>query len=164
MLITSRHVSHKKAGLTLIEVLVALGIIAITMVMFGYFSTSLRATGDSRRNTAAANFARSYLDSVRSQWQDVEIYKGGHKTRPNPPFLDVPEGFESYSVSVEARNVNNVVVGTRGPYTSTAGAAAFNLENGGDNDFMRLVTLTLTDTQGETYTYSTQVVRPPTED
>jgi prepilin-type N-terminal cleavage/methylation domain-containing protein len=83
---------RQRQGLTLVEVLVALVIIAITMVMFGYFSTALQATSNSRQATAAANFSRSYLDALRSQWQDLTMYSAGSRDviaelkRNNPPF------------------------------------------------------------------------------
>ncbi|MEM7734672.1 MAG: prepilin-type N-terminal cleavage/methylation domain-containing protein [Deinococcota bacterium] len=164
---SQRQIRKQQKGLTLVEVLVALAIIAITMVMFGYFSSSLQATGNSRRETAAANFARSYLDALRSQWQDLTMYRDGGResgnARSNPPFLEVPDGFTFYTVDIERRNVTGVVVGTPTQFNSTAGEAAFNWQDENDTDFMRLVTLTLTDAQGETYTYSTQVVRPTTD-
>lgn len=163
-----RRDTRHKQGLTLVEVLVSLVIIAITMVMFGYFSTSLRATSSSRQATAAANFARSYLDALRSQWQDLSMYSSGSRDvieelrRTNPPFLDVPEGFASYEVGIDRRNVAGTSVGTVA-FSSDDGVAAFDWQDENDNDYMRLVTLTLTDLQGDTYTYSTQIVRPTTD-
>lgn len=159
----------RQQGLTLIEVLVSLAIIAITMVMFGYFSASLQATSDSRRETAAANFARSYLDALRSQWQDLTMYRAGsrditdpNRVRPNPPFLEVPEGFVTYELNVDRLNVAGTSIGTAS-FTSVDGVGAFNWQDEDDDDYMRLVTLILTDAQGDTYTYSTQVVRPTTD-
>lgn len=170
MIYRDRSHARQQIGLTLVEVLVALGIIAITMVMFGYFSTSLRATSDSRRETAAANFSRSYLDALRSQWQDLSMYTSGAKgliaelQRPNPPFLEVPEGFASYTVDIERRNVRGEALGTHSASANSAGnATGFDWEDENQNDFLRFVILTLTDAQGETYEYSTQIVRPTTD-
>lgn len=163
-----RGYRRQRQGLTLVEVLVSLVIIAITMVMFGYFSTSLRATSSSRQETAAANFARSYLDALRSQWQDLTMYRAGSRDviaelrRTNPPFLAVPEGFASYQVSIDRRNVAGTSIGTAS-FSSDDGVDAFNWQNENDNDYLRLVTLTLTDIQGDVYTYSTQIVRPTTD-
>jgi prepilin-type N-terminal cleavage/methylation domain-containing protein len=164
----SQSQASPRQGLTLVEVLVSLVIIAITMVMFGYFSTSLRATSSSRQATAAANFSRSYLDALRSQWQDLTMYRAGSRDvidelkRTNPPFLDVPEGFVSYEISIDRRNVAGTSIGTA-TFSSDDGVAAFNWQDENDNDYIRLVTLTLTDVQGDTYTYSTQIVRPTTD-
>lgn len=166
MLVSQIQTCKQQKGLTLVEVLVALAIIAITMVMFGYFSTSLQATSNSRRETAAANFSRSYLDALRSQWQDLTMYRAGARdsgsTRSNPPFLDVPDGFVSYEVDVDRRNVAGTSIGTAS-FSSNDGEGAFNWQDEDDDDFIRLVTLTLTDVQGEIYTYSTQIVRPTTD-
>jgi len=166
MLVSQMKTCRQQKGLTLVEVLVALAIIAVTMVMFGYFSSSLQATSNSRRETAAANFSRSYLDALRSQWQDLTMYRDGAResssARSNPPFLDVPEGFVSYEIDIDRRNVAGTSIGTAS-FSSDDGEGAFDWQDEDDDDFMRLVTLTLTDVQGETYTYGTQIVRPTTD-
>lgn len=66
-----RASAHHRAGLTLIEVLVALTIFAITVSMVsGPLLFSIRATINSRATQVSTTSAQNLLEQVRSSWRE----------------------------------------------------------------------------------------------
>jgi prepilin-type N-terminal cleavage/methylation domain-containing protein len=59
-------------GFSLIEVMVALFIIAIATLIFGYFMTPLRLSGEAQKQTQQMALARNVMDNVRNFWQDPD--------------------------------------------------------------------------------------------
>lgn len=79
--------------------LVALVIVAIAASMFLYFADALRLTKVARQETTASNYAKNYLASLQSYWQDPENYVYGLAYAESLA-ATVPEGFTLY-VKVE---------------------------------------------------------------
>jgi prepilin-type N-terminal cleavage/methylation domain-containing protein len=79
-------VSHK--GFSLVEVLVALTLIGIATVMFGFFTGSFSATRQARADTEVQVLARSYFDTLRSSWSVSSNYAAA-----TLPTIKIPSGF-----------------------------------------------------------------------
>jgi len=77
-------VSKRQAGLTVVEVLVAVVILALAAVMFTYLINAFRFNRSAQRETGALNFARSYMESTRALWSDRELYRNA--VLPEIPF------------------------------------------------------------------------------
>ena len=93
------------AGLTIVEVLVALAVMAFTVSLFGYFLNPLRMTRQSQLETQAVSFARSYLEVVRSDWQDDCQYVRGSLDETPPPTT-----FSGYTVTATDPSDDSVIV------------------------------------------------------
>ncbi len=97
----------KKQGLSLIEVLMALVLVAIAVSMFLYFADSLRLTTVSREETQAATFGRNYFDSLKSRWQSEFGYEND---------LDIIGDFlednipDSYEAVLEIKDENDSTI------------------------------------------------------
>jgi prepilin-type N-terminal cleavage/methylation domain-containing protein len=63
---------QRGAGFSLIEVMVALFIIAIATLIFGYFMTPLRMSKEAQQQTQQLALARNVMDNVRNFWQDPD--------------------------------------------------------------------------------------------
>lgn len=61
----------KNQGFSLVEMMVAMFIIAIAVLMFSYFMNPLRQTKESQKETQQLALARNYLDNLRGLWQSV---------------------------------------------------------------------------------------------
>ena len=85
----------RKQGLSLIEVLVALVLVAVAVSMFLYFADSLRLTTLSREETQAASFARNYFDSLKSRWQSEIGYENDLELAEDLLLSQTPEGYEA---------------------------------------------------------------------
>jgi prepilin-type N-terminal cleavage/methylation domain-containing protein len=66
--------NRKQIGFTLIEVLIALVVVAISMVVLGYMNNAFLSSRISQQETQALGFARGYLDTIRAQWQNDNSY------------------------------------------------------------------------------------------
>ncbi len=138
-------------GFTLVEVLVALGVISITMGLFGYFVKSLSLSTESKHETSAASFAHRYINTLRSNWQSNFDYDAG--VLPN---LSPPSGYDDYKLTIVLLdNAGN----TTSTYTEDYSNGFSSLNSSADN--MRQINLLLTMQQGGLYQFSTQIVRPP---
>lgn len=60
--------SNKKAGFTLVEILVALLLLSTVAFIAGAFVLPLRLTSESQTETRAVTYARSYLELVKVRW------------------------------------------------------------------------------------------------
>jgi prepilin-type N-terminal cleavage/methylation domain-containing protein len=134
---------NKRHGLTLVEVLVALAVIAITVSMFLYFADALRLTRISKEETTASAYARNYLDSLRGLWlvRDNYLNKLDYAEPQN-----IPAGYE---VKVTILDEAGKAVAS---YPGGAGGSNFSP--------LRTVTISLTDEAGQVYEMSTQISRP----
>lgn len=63
---------QRGAGFSLIEVMVALFIIAVATLIFGYFMTPLRMSKEAQQQTQQLALARNVMDNVRNFWQDPD--------------------------------------------------------------------------------------------
>jgi prepilin-type N-terminal cleavage/methylation domain-containing protein len=77
-----------RKGFSLIEVLVALVLIGVATVMFGFFTSGFSATRQARADTEVQVLARSYFDTLRSSWS-----VSGNYTSATLPTITVPSGF-----------------------------------------------------------------------
>ncbi len=140
-------------GFTLVEVLITLGIISITMGLFSYFITSLTISQESKLETSAASFARRYIDTLRSNWQNDLDYDDGDLLNISPP-----SGYSNYSLTITLLDSAGSTTSTySGSYTG--GFSSLN----STADDIRQIDLLLTTAQGAQHTFSTQIVRPPNE-
>jgi prepilin-type N-terminal cleavage/methylation domain-containing protein len=140
--------SSATSGLTLIEVLIALGLIGVAGAMFGYFVSSLQTTQKARQQTGAVAYAREYLDGLRAKWQTLEGYQNLSLAVP----VNAPE---SYDLEVRIENAEGGAL-----YTYPGGAG------GEDLSTLRKITLTFTDEQDKPVSLITTIARPtpvPTE-
>jgi prepilin-type N-terminal cleavage/methylation domain-containing protein len=83
-------VHRNRRGFSLVEVLVALVIVAVAVAMFGYFGSGFRLTRTSQIDTQAQAFARSYFDTIRADWSQPVTYSAG--ALPN---LKMPDGYNN---------------------------------------------------------------------
>lgn len=137
-----------KRGLSLVEVLVALVIVAIAASMFLYFADALRLTRLARQETTATTFARSYLSSLQSYWQEPDNYVYGLAYAESLADT-VPEPF---SIQVRIRDEKGVELLNLPDEQAT-------LEK--DSSRLRHVSVTLTDLQGKVISMSSSISYPP---
>lgn len=95
-------------GFTLVEVLVAMALIAITTVMLGYFITSFRAVKQSQIDSQAQAFANSYFEALRAEWSTPT---GFASTTASGVSYTRPSGFSTPTISAtDGAPVNGQVV------------------------------------------------------
>ena len=136
-----------KAGFSLVEVLVALGILGLALVMFGYFPGALRLSRVSESEASQSAYMRSYLEDVKSAWQgdayfDLAFELDGDVVvePPEPP---------------TGTNVEVTITGDEGVVYSYPGGAVSE-----DVSALRNITIRLQDDTGKTQSLQTQIVRP----
>lgn len=115
-----RRNSRRAKGFTLVETLVAIGILAVAILMINFIATSLRDFRNAQSDTAATTFARTFIDSTRALWSQ----KGSACPASTPggtakactlyptaqlPTLAVPSG-SGLKFSVDIRNSAGTVV------------------------------------------------------
>jgi len=100
-----RSTHNGEGGLTLVEVLVALGILAAVAVVFLLgMTTSSRAVMVSQESVAAESLAKSEMEYVKSvTYLDAPW---SYDIPSNPPSWDpshsLPSGYDAYSIQVNA--------------------------------------------------------------
>lgn len=155
--------SRSNKGFSLIEVLVALAIIAITITLFSYFVSSLQRSRDARLETTAAAYARNYFDSLRAAWQDPLIYSNGDLSLGDGD-VEPPAGYKSVEIKVTRYDTGHAKTGES---TFSDTSASFKLPESDDDglivDFIRRISLEITDNQGDSETFVTQIVQPTGE-
>jgi prepilin-type N-terminal cleavage/methylation domain-containing protein len=100
----SDSLTGSQLGMTLIEVLVALGILAAVAVVFLVgMETSSRAVMVSQKSVAAESLAKSELEHVKSVTYKNAAWQ--YQLPSSPPLWDphsLPSGYGGYSVQVDA--------------------------------------------------------------
>ena len=107
--------NEKRAGFTLIEVLVALSILSIIVVaLSGMLTSSLQARQVSAERSTANRYAESLLNRYKGHWKKETNYVAASAPPNIPP---VPEGFDStIGLAIENRNYDgSVYTGTDAP-------------------------------------------------
>jgi prepilin-type N-terminal cleavage/methylation domain-containing protein len=130
------------SGMTLVEILVALGILSMVILLFSPFITSLQTNRKATEQTAALAYARNYLETLKVKWQTLEGYQTlSLATPPAPP--------PSYELKIEVQNDDGNTV-----FSYPSGSSSNDLSP------LRNITLTFTDKKNKTVTLVTQIARP----
>lgn len=107
-------------GLTLIEVLIALVILAVGVTIFGYFSTSFSLTRSAQYDTQSQAVARSYFDALRAYWNGNNT-AFGNGTCPLT-LIGTPSGYSVSSCTVTtptgSNQLNQVAITVVSPKTT----------------------------------------------
>lgn len=153
-MLIKRKLQKQKQGFSLIEVLVAIAVIAIAMATLGYLITALRNTAKSDESTAAANFSRTYIDVLRSRWQIPNEYHRGGDNQTTPvilPLTDPPALFDEYSILVENLDINSSKILKDATFTYKRGTTqtAKYMPPRFDRDILRRVTITMKGRDGK---------------
>lgn len=156
------HINKQKnLGLSLVEVLVAIFIIAIGVVLFGYFAKSLKTTSDARLATDAMITMRSALDDTRALWATSQSYNTGDL----PFFIKAPNGYNKLSAIITTVGVSNSDRSFSCDYTYLENSKRFenncNLLDPLDYDsLIRHVEFQISGTQTDLLKLSMQLARP----
>ncbi len=140
----------KTRGLTLIEVLIAITLLAIAGVMLGYFSTSFSATRGALMDTKAQTFARSYIDTLRARWAAYGDYT--RTLLPGPGEVPPPQGYR-YTITVYDDRGQPIA-----RYTYQPGQPPPSVPS---RSPLKTVELEVTAPDGRTLRFVTQLAAPP---
>jgi prepilin-type N-terminal cleavage/methylation domain-containing protein len=133
-------------GFSLIEVMIALFIIAIATLVFGYFMTPLRQSKEAQQQTQQVTLARNYLDNLRSFWQDPDA-----DCRYIKLTLPTLQDFPKFKIIVKKASDNSVILDYRSDQT---------FPNKKDSTLLRNIELQLLDANNNPITtLSTQIAR-----
>lgn len=138
---------QRRDGFSLVEMMVAMFIIAIAVVMFSYFLTPLRQTSQSQAETQAVAQAKSFIDSLRSSWSDPQN-QCAYRNMSRPQMANFP----NYVLTVTNGLDNSAIMTFDSATNTTTG-------NSTDTTLLRNVELTIT-SGSQTITLTTQVARP----
>jgi prepilin-type N-terminal cleavage/methylation domain-containing protein len=133
-----------RQGFTLVEMMVAIFMVAVAVLMFSYFMNPLRLSRDSQIETQALATARTYLDNLRASWQNDCNYVAATL----PP---TPTNVSNLRLSVQDARTNAQL------FTFDSANASPSVTNTG---YLRNVTLSVTASNGKVIELSTQVARP----
>jgi len=156
--------SRKSAGLTLVEVMVALSILGVCIVIMSYVTATFADLRISQNRGVAVNFARSYTDSVKALWSNnrgaTSFYAGATPAviAATLPTLKAPSGY-TYTVSVKHAGTLVELFACTGDTTATScsaqpGATPTNLDYG-----QRLISVEVKASDNRIITVSTKITR-----
>ncbi len=129
-----------KKGFSLVELLVALSIIALSLSFFAYFSDALKLTSSAKNEAEIAAYSHNYLEGLRSSWQDLDSFKN----RSNTKLKNLPVGYTA--------KVN--ITEQKGRVYNDKKQSSEELVS------LRLVDIVLTDELGKEFIMSTAIARP----
>lgn len=156
--------SKKSAGLTLVEVMVALTILSVCIVVMSYVTATFADLRISQNRGVAVNFARSYTDSVKALWSNnrgaTSFYAG---TTPaiiaaTLPTLKAPSGY-TYTVSVKHAGTLVELFACTGSTTTTTCASQLGATTANLNYGQRLVSVEVKSADNRIITVSTKITR-----
>lgn len=111
---------HTQQGFTLVETLVAVGILALVVAMVSQgIIGNLRASQETRENAAAKAYAQALLDAYRSVWSNPDNYVKSIE----PDEAGLPSLPDNYKIKEPLVNISPV------PLTSSSGADITNITN-----------------------------------
>jgi len=127
-------------GFSLIELLVALSIIALSLSFFAYFSDALSLTSSAKNEAAIAAYSHNYLEKLRSEWQNLDKFKN----RSGIDLNDLPKGYSGQiNIDEETGKVYNSDKKISEKVVS-----------------LRTVEIVLSDQAGNEFKMSTKIARP----
>lgn len=91
----------RRAGFTLVEVLVALALVGVAVTMFSALLSAFADTRAARRQADGTAFARTFLDLLGALWRDGDGTCRAFRTFARPA-LSLPAGFASGELRVDA--------------------------------------------------------------
>ena len=149
----------KKQGFSLMEVMVALLLISMSMLMFGYFAKSLKITSTSRQETQAITGLRSSLEKLKGIWSTT----GGFNLAELPYFVDAPQGYTKLTATIMPLSVGTLNFSCE--YTFDEALNKFKDECSPQttedlDTLIRSVNFTLEGDQKEPLVLSMQIARP----
>lgn len=98
-------------GLSLIEVLISLVILAIATMLLGHFMLSFTSSREAQTDTQVQALARSYMDALRAEWQIPALYSSNAT-----PSVSFPSGYSSaLQVSAVDANLKTVTLTITNP-------------------------------------------------
>ena len=149
----------KKQGFSLMEVMVALLLISMTMLMFGYFAKSLKITSTSRQETQAVTGLRSSMEKLRGRWGTTE----GFNLAELPYFIDAPQGYTKLTATIEPLSIGSLSFSCEYTFDKNLNKFKDNcpVQTNEDLDtLIRSVNFTLESEQKEPLVLSMQIARP----
>lgn len=152
-------ITTKKQGFSLMEVMVALLLISMTMLMFGYFAKSLKVTSSSRQETQAVTSLRSSMEKLRGTWGTID----GFNYAELPRTIAAPQGYTKLTATVTPLSVGSLSFSCE--YTFKEDSKKFVDECSGPtsedlDSLIRNVNFTLESAQKEPLILSMQIARP----
>jgi Tfp pilus assembly protein PilV len=101
----------------LIEVLIAVVVLAIGITIFGYFTTSFSLTRNAQYDTQSQAVARSFFDALRASWNaNTSLFVDGPCTLTLP---GIPSGYSVSSCSAStptgSKQLKTVVITVTSP-------------------------------------------------
>jgi prepilin-type N-terminal cleavage/methylation domain-containing protein len=138
---------QRRDGFSLVEMMVAMFIIAIAIIMFSYFLNPLRQTSQSQVETQMAAQARSYLDSLRSSWSNGQN-ECAYRNMTQPQLTNFP----SHILEVTSGIDNTAIMKYTSSTNTTTGSTT-------DTTLLRNVKLSVI-SGNQTITLTTQIARP----
>ncbi len=128
--------------------MVALVLVAVAASMFLYFADALRITRLARQETTATAYAKNYLTSLQSYWQDPDNYVYG-LAYADKLAETVPEPF-SLNVKIKDEKGSELV-----NFPDSNSSTDKNVSR------LRQVTVTLIDNKGKSISMQSSISYPP---
>lgn len=158
-MMTNTRLNQK--GFSLVEVLVAIFIIAMGVILFGYFAKSLKTTSDARIETEAMISLRSALDDTRALWSSSE----GYSAIEFPYLVTAPKSYTNLTVYVKSLQATNAVSDYACTYTFLPNLQKFEnncpiLNTRDEATLLRHIEFTLSTDQKEPLVLSMELARP----
>jgi prepilin-type N-terminal cleavage/methylation domain-containing protein len=142
--------THKSKGFTLIEMMVALGLLGILGVVAGGFLLPMRMTNRTNNQSSGLTYARSYLEMVKNRWLELPTFKAA-----TPPVVRV--------VPSTTPAVYDMEIPTGWTVTLTCKLASNSSTACDEADQLRAVTVTVTMPNQPDVKLSTLISRPSNE-
>jgi prepilin-type N-terminal cleavage/methylation domain-containing protein len=148
--VLSQQRARKSTGFTLVEMMVALGLLGVLGVVAGGFLLPMRMTSRTSNQSSGLTYARSYLEMVKNRWLELPTFKSATapmvrvapSTTPTVYDIEIPSG---WTATLTCRLSSN---------TATACD---------EGDQLRAVTVTLTIPNQADVKLSTLISRPSNE-
>jgi prepilin-type N-terminal cleavage/methylation domain-containing protein len=146
-------------GLTIVEVIVAIALLAVVVLISAGFVVPLQVTRSSSIETQALAYGRSYLELVREQWLESAKYESSPAdATPNPVWPRLTGGTVDLKIPIDWSITPSVQIIS----SPTSANVAFNaIGLTAYRDTLRKVTVTVTPSNdGKPISLTTIIARP----